>query len=507
MTSRKFALLMICILLNCVVGVFCLILSEYTHILVCMLIWIDITFYCFFNIRKRVCLLTFLIAFFVFLMGREILDVFHLHTIVTDFSEEIDLYAQRLLSISLLSLVCGYVISDHVTIKDRKNTIVDYSSEKIQVYRKVSLVLFYFSMVFSIIRLIDSGVFILQHGYYATYISSSYGMPWAVEKLSDLTPISFYLFLATMPKKSETDKHCLTFAVYLLMTLMTGKRFGFVAGLLVLFVYYMQRNSINSGNVKWLKKKTIAMIILAIPVLSVFLYFIGSARFLRSLANFSFGDALTEFLYGQGVSVHVIKFSYQKEFNPDRFYSLSSIMTFLQKNFVSRAFGVTSYSGNTIENATYGNSLAHALSYYVYGSRYLAGRGTGSCYIAELFHDFGYAGVILANLIYGVVLNRFFRFENMGFFRSTISLILLGSLLVAPRGSADGFVADLVDVTTWSALLFVFIVANLILLRRRSIFYRERIGVAVTQKIYDDGLPSVASQLNTSHKTGGRNTI
>ena len=135
-------------------------------------------------------------------------------------------------------------------------------------------------------------------------------------------------------------------------------------------------------------------------------------------------------------------------------------MTFLQKNFIARLLGVKSYSGNTVDNALNGNSLAHALSYYLYGNNYLNGRGIGSCYIAEAYHDFKYVGVFLVNYVYGIVLNRFFDFENKGIYTGAISLILLDSLLHAPRGSADGFVSDIVDFTTWGTFIIVFIIAK-----------------------------------------------
>ena len=467
MPSHKTFIFVMLSMLNVVLIAMTLILPDYTYILLCMLVWLDLIVYCGFQIQKRVFMFMFLLAFFIFLMGREILDTFGLHEVVTSFPKEVDIHAERLLIISLLSVFLGYVISDHIVLKGSKSRDINYESDMMHIYRKVSLHLFYGSMIFSAVRLVYSGFYILQYGYFATYTSESFGLPWAIEKLSDLTPIAFYLFLSTMPEKKQTDKHSRVYGIYLIMTLMSGKRFSFVAGFLILLAYYLKRNEINSGGVRWLKRRTIIITILVIPFLFVFLYIFGSIRFLNEVGDFSFKDAQTDFLYGQGVSIHVIKFTYMHEFNPDKIYSLSSTITFLQKNIISRVIGIKSYSGNTVNNALYGNSLGHALSYYIYGSRYLTGRGTGSCYIAEAFHDGGYVGVILWNLIYGVVLNRFFNFKKMGVFGCTISLLLLKSLLLAPRGSADGFVADIVDVTTWTAFLFVFFISRHIMSRRR----------------------------------------
>ena len=466
MIVRKTPLFFLIVMLNIAAMVFMVIRPEFALVLICMTIWIDMVAYCLSNIQKRIFLFAFLLSFFVFLMGREILDTFGLHKVVTSFPDEVNAHAERLLIISLLSLFCGYVLSDHIVINGSNAQSLGhddqyYETLKMKTYRTISLYVFYGSMIFSAVALVHIGLFIIRHGYYATYTSYS-GLPWIIEKLSDLTPIAFFLFLATMPEKKQVNKHSIVFVVYLAMTLMSGKRFTFVAGFLILMAYYIKRNSINSGGMRWLTKKTIIIIAACIPVVFVLLYIFGTARFLESSGGLSFRDSLTDFLYGQGVSIHVIKFSYQHEYNPDRLYSFSSTMTFLQKNFVARLLGIKSYSGNTVENALYGYSLGHANSYYVYGSRYLAGKGTGSCYIAEAFHDFSYFGVVIFNFIYGIVLNRSFRFEKMGVIGCTISLILLQSLLLAPRGSADGFVSDIVDVTTWAVFILVFGFSNLV---------------------------------------------
>ena len=465
MYSKKIFLLFLLIAIN--IGGLLVIAfrPETVFIVLAMMLWLDLATYCFFDIQKRIFLFVFLVSFFVFLMGRELLEVFGLHTTITVFSDETNMHAERLLFISLLTLLMGYIIAEHVSVKRKPQYFINYESDRQRVYRQISLYIYYFSLIFSAIQLVYSGLFILRHGYLATYTSSSYGLPWIIEKLSDLTPITFFLFLSTMPDKRQTDKHSVVFIIYLMLTILSGKRFTFVSGLLILVAYYTKRNSINSGNVRWLNRKTIMIGLISIPILSIVLYVIGNLRFLNDFSLASFGDAISDLLYGQGVSIHVIKFSYQHEYNPDRLYTFSSTMTFLQRNFISRLLGVKSYTGNTVENALYGNSLGHANSYYVYGSRYLAGRGTGSCYIAEVFHDFGYGGVIIVNFIYGVILNKFFKFENMGFFRCTISLILLQSLLFAPRGAADGFVADIVDVTTWGTFLIVIVISDFFLKR------------------------------------------
>lgn len=425
-------------------------------------VWIDLLAYCFSNISKRVFLFVFLIAFFVFLLGREILDVFNLHTVISRFSTEINIHAERLLLISLLCIIIGYCASGHIKFASSRDRNVEYDTPMILSIRKVSSILFFFSFLFSIIQLLSIGRYILSHGYLSTYISFTSSLPYFFTKIADMTPVSFWLFLSTFPTKKEVDRHAVFFVIYLAMTLLTGRRFAFVAGLLVLFTYYSLRDNIKNEGTKWIKRSTIIICILAVPIGAVALYYFSRMRFGNVIEGTSLGDAFTDFFYSQGVSINVIKYAKMYDINPEKNYMFSSTLTFLQKNIIARFLGVHSYSGNTVENATNGHSLAHAMSYLLYGDRYLNGRGIGSCYIAEAFHDFGYFGVVIVNLIYGVILNKFFDFRRKGVFTGTISLILLNSLLYAPRGSTDGFVADIVDFTSWGTIITVYILSYLI---------------------------------------------
>lgn len=461
MTLKKNALWII--LLNILLLMIALVYPKSLYIVLAFCIWIDIIYFCFCNIGRRIYLFVFLMAFFVFLMGRELLDVFGLHTVVSSFSDEVNAFAEKLLIISLLFLLLGYVASNRIRFRVFRKKPNDYNNTTVLVTRQVSLWLFYITFVFSAIQLIDVGRHMIQYGYLSTYTDYQSSIPYFITKIAEMTPISFWIFLATMPSLKEVKKHGWVFGIYLCMTLLTGKRFSFVSGFFVLIAYFVMRNSFLNDGKKWIGKKIVIIMLASIPVLSVLLFFFSRVRSGIDVSGVTATDAFTDFFYGQGVSINVIKYSHLHELGADKKYLFSSTMTFLQKNIISRALGVKSYSGNTVDNAINGNSLAHALSYFIYGSQYLGGRGIGSCYIAEAFHDFRYYGVALVNFIYGVVLNRFFDFRNKGVYGCTIALILLDSLLKAPRGSADGFVAEIVDFTTWGTIIVVFVLVKLII--------------------------------------------
>ena len=108
---------------------------------------------------------------------------------------------------------------------------------------------------------------------------------------------------------------------------------------------------------------------------------------------------------------------------------------------------------NSVDFAIKGNSLSNALSYKVLWS-YLSGSGVGTCYIAELFHDFGYIGVAIGSIIYGYVMQKINRIWNSC--HNNIWIVAVGFAMVeafikAPRWNYDIFVAYFLDLGMWMA--------------------------------------------------------
>lgn len=129
---------------------------------------------------------------------------------------------------------------------------------------------------------------------------------------------------------------------------------------------------------------------------------------------------------------------------------------FLRSGILGRILGIPIYHGNTIEHALYGGSFTHALGYVVLGTSYLAGYGPGSSYIAELFYDFSYMGVIIGSVIYSWLFVNISNIAGKPPFIFSICLSVLTQLLWAPRSSFSGFITVLFYPTTWIAYLVIF---------------------------------------------------
>ena len=55
------------------------------------------------------------------------------------------------------------------------------------------------------------------------------------------------------------------------------------------------------------------------------------------------------------------------------------------------------------------------------------------------------------------------HFEGKDIWELTIMLIALKAFMLSPRGNADGFVAALVDFTTWGTILIIYFASKALL--------------------------------------------
>lgn len=114
------------------------------------------------------------------------------------------------------------------------------------------------------------------------------------------------------------------------------------------------------------------------------------------------------------MSINVIKryIEYGANLPKGKLYFIGSTLSVLARSPIGRILNIAVYGGNTVENAMNGFSFAHALSYLVMGKQYLNGNGMGSSYIAEIMYSFGYMGVFIANIFYGVFLRKFLNLKR-----------------------------------------------------------------------------------------------
>lgn len=440
-----------------------------------LMIWVLLFAKSFIEMRENIAVLCFLISFFVFLLGREVcftyfnLDRYYLYL------EKYNKYTFFLLMISLLSLAIGTLLGSskiRFTFGDmiRNEKKSEFLAQPNNKYQQMCKYVYYFCYVVSIIYIVDRIVFIRPIGYAASYIADDSGAVSSgpMGYIASFAFLALCLYLSTLPEKKTSIRVLCSYEIYAALTLLTGKRYTFIAISMFIVIYFFIRDRLEGG---WISKKYVILVIIAIPILLILLMAIDSTR---ENKNFNFTgiiDTNMKFLDQQGGSINNIKrIQYYKDALQDMsFVSFSNLRSVLFENIIMRnIFPIKVYAGNSVEHALMGNSLAHRLSYYQYASYYLTGHGVGSCYIAELYMDFGFIGVILGNIVYGYLLKKISCINFSRGFKDALLLAMIYYLLLAPRGSFDGFVGGIFNLYSILGIIVIVFVADIAKKGRKS---------------------------------------
>lgn len=427
-------------------------------------VWIFLVFYSFANMKDRSMLFAFLIAFFVFLLGRDFLQHFFQYQ-VEIFPEEARNYSYNAYLISLFSLGIFYCWFSRKKVA-KFNSEYDTNKNYLFLVRKLSLYLYYITWFFAITSKVLVGSFVAARGFtdyytdYSEYLSGN-SFYYLISKIELMMPIAWCIYLASRPSKKQLKWPLTLYVIYLIVSLGSGQRSTAMLGILFLFIYFMYRQGLNSEEV-WITRRMIFLGILSLPILAVFGSFYSIWREGGDLTSMNMVEGFVEFFYDQGVTSNVMKraYMYKEQIPSNQIYTLE----FLHSGIIARLLGIPVYHGNTIEHALYGGSFTHTLGYIVMGNAYLAGRGTGTCYISELYQDMGYLGIVLGNIVYAYLIAKIAnRNEDKKIFLTSVRFVIITQLLWAPRGSFTGFITQNIAPTTLIVFVGVFGIAKLMM--------------------------------------------
>lgn len=417
-----------------------------------LLIWIYMMMYSYKAIEKRSLLFAFGIAFFVFLIGREFLEQYHLYDKDWVFDIDVDNHLYYCLILSLIGVWGAFVSFSKSTSCKHLYTNNRYST----IARRISRQFFFIVLPFAMIYWLAIAYIVAKTGYLSYYSDVTEMMDGnpvfnILNKISVMLNVSFCCFISTLPSKKEFKKVLIPYLAYLFITAFSGQRGPFILGLLLIFVFvvYMQRLFPSDS---WFKRKYFKMCLLLVPFLASAGSLYNAWRLDRDTKDIGYGETFFNFFYEQGVTSYVVKRAYVHEDKiPDDIY----ILQFTHTGLLARLLGIEVYAGNTVDHATKGGSFAHALGYVVLGDQYLMGAGTGSSFIAELHYDFGYVGVFLGSALYGYLFTLIFRSQSL-MQRGTV-FVCITQLLWSCRASYTGFLTLLFTPTSIIVCLFTFL--------------------------------------------------
>lgn len=435
-------------------------------LMIVIMLWCTLFIFFANNISSNVTTLCFLMSMYVFLIGREVCFYYLNVEIYYKYLTSEDTFAYTCLLVSMVGIAAGKIIGT------KNHTTAIYTKQypnNIFLLGKVSKTVFYFCYIFQMLATILQIIFVRNVGYIASYSEETggAGIPAVISYIGAFMPIAFCLYIATKPSKDAAKFPMIFYEIYAILTVFTGKRYPFVAISLILLVYIVLRNREERG---WITKRMFTYVVILTPVL---IFFLTAYDSIRAGKNFNFNgvfNTIVDFFDSQGGSINVIKrvAYYADDIRDLKLCSFDSTRTLLFENLITRRiFNTTVFSGNSVEHALYGHSLAHRLSYYTYGNSYLLGHGSGSCFIAELVHDFGYLGVFAGSFLYGKFLNYIDSLSFSHPYKDGISFAILYYILLAPRGGFDGFVGNVFGLYSLVGYVIIFCAVN-ILKRKKS---------------------------------------
>lgn len=462
---NKLILFTLCI----VILILCFILDVELMLIAVIGIWLTLISFSLNDIKNRSMLFAFLVTFFIFLIGRDLMQQLFSYK-VEIFDKTVQFHAYLSYIISLITIGIFYKIFE-LSLQNKKNKfIIKEDSDYKNNISKLSLLIYYPSWIFAIISKISISSFVAERGFtdyytdYADYISEN-NIMYLISKLELIMPVALCIYLATMPSKKDIRKPLILYIIYFIVSLGTGQRSTAMLGILFLFIYFVYRNGQSSE--VWISKKMIICFCISIPLMMIFASYYSVIREGGNISNTNIFESFINFFYDQGVTSNVLKRAYMyKDSIPDnQIYTLE----FLHSGILARIFGIKVFHGNTIEHAMHGGSLTHTLGYIIMGESYLLGRGSGSCYIAELYQDFGYIGVFIGNILYSYIFTKIARANRRyNILVNSIFFLLITHILWAPRGSFSAFITQNFIPTTLFVFIFIFAL-NTYLLKKKIV--------------------------------------
>ena len=411
--------------------------------------------------KENTYIVLFLIAFFAFLMGHVIVKEL-LHDDRAYYSvaipQTVDNYTYIVLTISLLSIFVGYEFAKIPIRGSHNGCVKEYNYRAIKRVEFLTKNLLYVSLACLIAVNAESIIYVQTVGYLSSYLSKTSVLPGFISGIATMVPMIFALYLATIPEKQDAKWPIIFYVIAMGMNLFAGKRYEAVSAVLLLVLYASYRNKIDED--KWITKKHVLFLIVMLPVAVIMLTLMASWRAGSTDTDVG-ASLLIDFMSGVGNSSQLI--SYEKMYHSElasrnALFSFGNVWRSLSGNAIAQFMGFSqSYGTQTVENALYGHSLSAAIMYKINPRRMLEGGGLGSCYIAELMCDFSYFGVVLGNIVIGIIIQKLNRLDRGRFVTNFLMIFMATTLFRLPRDSFDYFFYQFLGIKNIILLVLVYL--------------------------------------------------
>jgi len=459
-------------------------ISNCNVILISILVlWMSNIAFSIINIKRDMLFCVFNIIFFILLLGKNVIYMFSGIEWYVNFSQEIKLETLSILYISLFSILLGNILYQIILIKV-KNRKENNTCKRLESYfeiRKsfiqiITEYAFYITLIFAAIETLEKVIFVFNTSYLELYNSFNSKLPNIIFKIAETNFLFLAMYLATMPKKNKMFKVLLIYSAYLVLTLLIGSRGELIIQSIFIGIYLFYRQT--KGEMYYSKK---VIIILGILIV-ISLAFLSTYNLIRNsikIENFNFFKQVRQFFIDQGASGDTLAYSvkYKKELNElNQNYTFGFFANYLKYGHISRIIGTYQEPSN---DKTYialnDNNLGASISYIVLGTRYLNGEGLGTQYLAELYVDYSYFGIIIYNIILGIVLSLFMNINYKNWAVYTLALFLMPKIIYIPRQFASDWLIFILSLTVYVQFIFVIGLSEILYRKKKEEEYEHKI--------------------------------
>lgn len=411
------------------------------------------------DLRNRILLLLFNVDYFTLLLGRRAIAFISNDKWYLDTQIYIEKNTLLLLFFGIYFVfVGGLCYARYIKIKKPVVYATDTSNNKI-ILHKILLIIFIITLIPAVCQSLERVYFVKNNSYVELHSTFSSTIPFVLQKIGNMNTTFYYILLGALPDKKTISLAIGLNLLNLFLLLLSGSRGPIVINIIVLIFYFVYRQY-NLNEIYFTKKTIIAGLLSSI----FFIWFLGIYNNLRNgqdVVDGSFLDQIGNFFVSQSNSSEILNYvQIYEEQLPETNYNYTFGIV------INSTFGDSYFieNTNTVKTALEGNNLGATISYLVLGDSFLRGHGLGTQYIAELYVDYSYCGVILYSLVLGAALVFLTNVKKDNLLGLALSLALISNLVYLPRQFAFGWVTYFLSITT---ILSVCITILLILITRR----------------------------------------
>ena len=434
--------------------------NNHAHILI--FAWVYKMAFSLSDLNKRSALLAFDLALFTFLMTRLVIPLFYTNDyIITSLDDTLSFNLETydfMYTAIFIAMICVHVGFNVVNLNI--NTITKINNQKPQTLsiRYISKKICNITFVFAILEVLEKVYFVWTHSYLDYYLSYGQSLPGIIYKLSTIYDLVFYIFLATMPSKKDAKPVIIMYLILNTLSLLGGGRSSFILAIMFLVIYGYLRNDLTPDK-PWISSKIQRRLLIIIPGVCMLMFIVMMIRGGSESYNMNVFELFLNFFFSQGSSMQVLGLTYEgvDSFPDGQYYSLGPLINVVNDNILLHMLGIGHhFKSQTVEIALNGHSLGNYLTYTYQTQRFFKGGGLGSSYIAEAWADFGYIGIIIWSLIYGVILAKIKLWCVKNTWITALAFMMMMSIIYAPRANAISFVSNLVSPTYLLTFMYIY---------------------------------------------------